>query len=40
MRAGVHQLHCTNVEEVDTGNHLDVHVAYQKVGNVLQKNEL
>ena len=38
VRAGVHQLYCTDVEEVESDTHLAV--AYQKVGQILQKDEL
>ena len=34
MRAGVHQLYCTDTEEVESDTHLAV--AYQKVGQILQ----
>ena len=38
MRAGVHQLYCTDSEEVESDTHLAV--TYQKVRQILQKNEL
>ena len=34
MRAGVHQLYCTDSEEVESDTHLAV--AHQKVGQILQ----